>query len=194
MFLSRSSTAVRGLLVVALVCLTIGYAAADSLVYQGEAPVGSGYPNEGISSYTGSNASGTLWDYVYDISGWTTGPSSVQQWGIEVLTPIASGKIWSPAEWTATYYPVVPSDMGGFDTLWGKMAVIWVAGINAQVAEGFHFQSGLPPVKLAYDSDRSAFLGDEWSASIPEPSTLLLASALLLSAGIARRRRKHAKS
>ncbi len=190
----RPLSALLGLLTAALLLLSVVSASADTLVYQGETPTGLGLPKAGITGYTGPGASDTLWDYVYDISGWTGGPLSVQQWGIAVGSAVTN--IWSPAGWTATYYGpgnLVPNSLNGYDALWGKMAVIWYAGDNPSQPTGFRFQSTAPPSEQPYDSYTRSFQGDEWSAGVPEPSSILLGCSLLIGAGIAGRRRKHAK-
>lgn len=141
-----------------------------------------------ITSYKGPNYSDTLWDYVYNIDS-----QDSWQWGVQVLVPITD--IYSPSGWAGAYYASVPSTFTGLEELWGKPAVVWYRKMEGTPGyTGFHFRTGGPPAILAYDSYPTSWKGQTWSAGVPEPGSVFLASMLLASAGIWRRWRKHGKS
>ncbi len=146
-------------------------------------------PTTGMAYYKGANYSDTLWDYVYTLD---SAPPGLGHWGVEVLTPISA--IWSPSGWTGQYVASVSlSDWPGLDRLEGRSAVIWARSLPQVSLVGFHFQTSAPPAWLRYDSN-STWYGETWSAGVPEPGSVFLASMLLASAGIWRRWRKHGKS
>ena len=192
---SRTLSTLRCLLVMALLCLTIGYAGADSLVYQGETPI------TGSSFLSGAPYVNGLWDYVYDINGWAAFTDDdfptqfhTRQWGILVGSPVAT--IWSPSGWSAQYYDSTPTstDLPGLD---GKPAVVWTYGLSGGGGfTGFGFQHVYGPTMLAYQgyaTPTSGFSGDTYSVSTPEPGVIVLGSLFLLFGGVRRRWGRNAK-
>lgn len=137
-----------GLFVISAVLVTSGFAGAETtLNYSGETPTGSGYANDGIDQYNGSNYSDSLWDYVYDLSA-TTQNDGPFIWGIFV--PYEPDHIFDPAadDWTGAWdSQIVTGEYNGaFDAsdLVNHPGMVWQygnPGTGVPATGTFHFQS-----------------------------------------------------
>jgi hypothetical protein len=180
--------------VIFLLGLTVVATADITMSYAGETPIGSGHGNEGITGLnTGDD---TLWDYVYNLEGFTNTPSDPIVWAIHVTyepvnmtMPTGWDSVVYDDEVTAGEYGTVGS--GDFEELIGRSAVVWQKSTFDVSWSGFSFQSILAPHAVRWEtagSGSNTGIGMEYSAA-PEPGTILLTSLGLLGIGAWRRRR-----
>jgi len=172
---------------VVLLIIASGSAVADvSLTYQGE--------TTDITSYTGSNSSDELWDYVYDLSGfdYLQGPF---YWAIFVSYDVDSDDIFDPTGWSGSWDSQIVTDeySGAFNgsKLIGRAAVVWQnTDLFSHSETGFHYRDYCAPFPRWWAADVRNNTGDglEYTAA-PEPTTLLLTSLGLAGLAAWRRRR-----
>ena len=172
---------------VVLVLIASGSAFADvSLTYQGE--------TTDRTSYSGSNSSDELWDYVYDLSGFDPflGPS---HWAIFVSYQVDSGDIFDPTGWSGSWDSQITTGEYGsiFDTtdLIGQSAVVWEnTDLFTHSETGFHYRNFYAPYPREWYGRGGINTGEgyEYTAA-PEPTTLLLTSLGLAGLAAWRRRR-----
>ncbi len=163
-------------------------AVADTLNYTGE--------TTSYTSYSGTNASSTAWDYVYSIQDWP-GYGATPRWGI--VTGIAPDWIYdqtgAATGWAATYYTDIP-ELHGLNDIWHKAGIVWQAtSPSSGSPDYFHFQTAITgpgfPVHQLYDGDGSNFQNKSsqvYSAN-PEPGTLGLMCLVFAAGQLWRKRR-----
>ncbi len=172
---------------VVLLLIASGSAFADvSLTYQGE--------TTDRTSYTGSDSSDELWDYVYDLSGFDAfqGPF---YWAIFVSYEVDSGDIFDPTGWSGSWDSQIvtgeySSAFNGTELI-GRSAVVWEStDLFSHSETGFHYRNFYAPYPRGWAADVRDNTGDglEYTAA-PEPTTLLLTSLGLAGLAAWRRRR-----
>jgi MYXO-CTERM domain-containing protein len=179
------------LCIVLLVALSTVAVADVTLSYSGETPT------SGMSSYSGDNASGELWDYVYNISGSQySGPEGPEPDIWAIYCPYEPSAIYDEdGDWTSSWdNEIATGEYGGRldgTALEGQPAVVWQYGeFNEPPLGTFHYQSEYEPQMASYvisDGPSYSGSGSQWSAS-PEPASMLL--TLFGVAGVAAWRRR----
>jgi len=150
-----------------------------------------------ITSYTGSNASSTLWDFVYNISGWATTGGHTDVWGIIAppgTTANQPATLYVTSGWTGLWDSNVTTGeyAGTFNGtgMIGQAAFVWSWNGITDNASGFHFQSSGEPALHYYYGGTSmgTDMGGGYEYSVPEPGTLLLTALGCLGLAAWRRR------
>ncbi len=166
------------------------------LAYIGETP-GTGMTTY-APQFAGDVSSDALWDYAYQITGFSGGPGDPTTFAIYTRFPVTSAYLSDDTNWDWTWDAQIdgtepdygtPLQGTWFDDGEEQGIVFYQTGIFPGANPIFHFQSHISPALANYALvNGSAEEGLEWSAA-PEPTTLLLTSLGIVGIGAWRRRR-----
>lgn len=179
------------LLVVSAMLLVPSIAGAQiTITYIGETPVGEandlGQYYEGIDSDL-PGGDPDLWDYVYNFTATTD--DMPRYWGIVVNSEADVSDITMPTLWAGRF----ESDMTDrYSLLLATPGVVWDTLEDGAVSGTFSFRSPLGPALRpwrGYSGGEAEYNGSTWSATTPEPASMLLTSLALLGVGYWRRRK-----
>ena len=182
--------------IVALVLVAFAVPSCADLTYIGETP------GSGMASYTpqfgGDVSSDELWDYAYQITGFSGGPGDPTTFAIYTRFEVESAYLSDSANWGWTWDAQIdgsepdygtPLQGTWFDDGEEQGLVFYLTGFMPGANPIFHFQSKISPALANYAlANGSTVEGLEWSAA-PEPATLLLTSLGIVGLGAWRRRR-----
>lgn len=172
----------RALILVGLLLILPIAVNAETLNYLGE-----GVPaHPTYTSYTGSNAGSSRWDYVYSIGGWS---ADTLTWAVVCpVTPVAH---WQSSGWSYTYYNSIPWLGEKLAEVQGKPGIVWAYTDGADAPDYFHFQTDIAgpgiPTLQTYDGD--GWTGGKTTSANPEPGSIALL-CLAVGAGTMWRRRR----